>query len=154
MPSVGAVFFATYFFVSMMLGRLLFAVLHFKRSAPFLLSMSLILTALAILGGVYGHPILLALSGFTIAPFYPLAISWISSEFPEDLDTAVTYMMGTDSFMLIVMHLSVGKLTDLFSIHYAVLLALVFVMLSLVMVNSYRLVFRDRVVKPGHSKSK
>ncbi|WP_373999712.1 sugar MFS transporter [Bdellovibrio bacteriovorus] len=134
--------YVTYFFIAMMLGRLLFAVLHFKRSPQFLLSASLVLTAICILGGVFIHPLFLTGTGFMIAPFYPLAISWISSEFPEDLDTAVSYMMATDSMMLIIMHLAIGKLTDLFGIREAVLFGLAFVVVSLFMVNTYKYIFK------------
>lgn len=134
--------YVTYFFICMMLGRFLFAVVHFKRSPQFLLSCSLIATAVFILAGVFIHPLFLAATGFTIAPFYPLAISWISSEFPQDLDAAVSYMMATDSLMLIIMHLGIGKLTDLFSIQEAMLWGLGFVAISLCMVNSFTLLFR------------
>lgn len=82
-----------------------------------------------------------------IAPFYPLCITWISSEFPEDLDTAVSYMMATDSLMLIVMHLSVGKLTDMLNIKDAILWGLGFVVLSFIMVNSFHFIFRRQRAK-------
>lgn len=134
--------YVTYFFVCMMLGRLLFAVVHFKRSPQALLSISLTLTGICVLAGIFVHPLFLTLTGFTIAPFYPLTISWVSSEFPEDLDTAVSYMMTTDSIMLIVMHLGVGKLTDLFSIQTAVLCGMGFIIVSLIMVNAYKPLFR------------
>lgn len=134
--------YVTYFFICMMLGRFLFAVVHFKKTPQFLLSTSLILTGLFILAGVFVHPLFLAGTGFMIAPFYPLSISWISSEFPEDLDSAVSYMMATDSIMLIIMHLSIGKLTDLFSIRDAMLWGMSFVVVSLFMVNSFAFFFR------------
>ncbi len=82
--------YVTYFFVCMMLGRFLFAVVHFKKSPQFLLSISLIGTAVFTLAGVFIHPFFLAGTGFTIAPFYPLSISWISAEFPQDLDSAIS----------------------------------------------------------------
>jgi fucose permease len=134
--------YVTYFFISMMLGRGLFAFVHFKRSPQFLLSASLIGTLVTILAGLYIHPLFLAFTGFAIAPFYPLSISWISGEFPEDLDAAVSYMMATDSIMLILMHLTIGKLTDLFSIQQAILWGLGFVAICFAMVNSYKPLFK------------
>ena len=139
--------YVTFFFICMMLGRLLFALVHFEKSPRFLLSSSLLLTAASILAGVFIHPLFLAGSGFMIAPFYPLCITWISSEFPEDLDTAVSYMMATDSLMLIVMHLSVGKLTDMLNIKDAILWGLGFVVLSFIMVNSFHFIFRRQRAK-------
>lgn len=134
--------YVSYFFIAMMLGRFLFAVVHFKKTPQFLLSMSIGFTGLFIILGVFVHPIFLAFSGFAVAPFYPLSISWISSEFPEDLDTAVSYMMATDSLMLIIMHLSIGRMTDIFGIQQAIIAGLVFVALSFAMINSYKFIFR------------
>ncbi|WP_374032082.1 sugar MFS transporter [Bdellovibrio bacteriovorus] len=134
--------YVTYFFVSMVLGRFAFAVIHFRQSPRFLLSVSLVVSLAVLLAGVYIHPLFLAGTGLAIAPFYPLAISWISSEFPEDLDTAVTYMMTTDSLMLIVMHVAIGKLTDFFGIQNAILAGSVFLVGSFVMVNGYTWLFK------------
>lgn len=133
--------YVTYFFVSMMVGRLLFSFFHFKRSPQYLLSTSLILTGLSIAAGVYVHPLFLALTGFTIAPFYPMSIAWVSSEFPTDLDAAVSYMKASDSIVLILMHLAIGKLTDVFSIQTAILAGISFVVVSLLMVVSYKPLF-------------
>ncbi len=49
--------------------------------------------------------------------------------------------MTMDSVMLVIMHLSIGKLTDLFSIREALLYGLGFVFVSLVMVNSFTFFF-------------
>jgi fucose permease len=134
--------YVTYFFIAMLIGRGLFTVIHFRQSPQFLLTTSILSTALSILLGIFVHPLFLALVGFTVAPFYPLSISWISSEFPEDLDSVVSYMMATDSIMLIVMHLWIGKMTDLIGIQNAILSGMTFVMICFVMINSYRRVFK------------
>lgn len=139
--------YVSYFFICMMLGRFLFTVVHFRQSPQFLLSISLVSTFLFTLAGLFVHPLFLAATGFTIAPFYPLSITWISSEFPEDLDTAVSYMMTTDSIMLIVMHVSIGKLTDLFDIKQALLVGLLFSVMSFIMVNSFKSLFRRETGK-------
>lgn len=136
--------YVTYFFVCMMLGRLTFAVIHFHQSARFLLSASLVGSLILMLAGLFIHPLFLAGSGLAVAPFYPLAISWISSEFPQDLDTAVTYMMTTDSLMLILMHLAIGKLTDFIGIQSAILAGSFFLIGSFVMVNSYAWLFKKQ----------
>lgn len=141
LPMEASSIYVTYFFVCMMLGRLLFAIVHFKKSPRFLLSTSLILTGVCFFSGLYGHPLFLALTGLTIAPFYPLTISWVSSEFPQDLDSAISYMMTTDSIMLIAMHLGIGRLTDLFGIHNALLGGGLFMVLSLLLVNLYHPLF-------------
>jgi MFS family permease len=134
--------YVTYFFIFMMLGRGLFTVVHFRQSPQFLLTTSIFTTGICILLGVFVHPLFLAVGGFTVAPFYPLSISWISSEFPQDLDSVVSYMMATDSLMLIIMHLGIGKMTDLIGIQNAVLSGLAFVLLSFSMIHLYRPLFK------------
>lgn len=134
--------YVTYFFIALLLGRLLFTGIKFNRSIPFQLSGCLLLTAICLSLGLFIHPLFLAVSGFSIAPFYPLAIALISSEFPEDLDTAVSYMMATDSMMLALMHVLIGKLSDSYGIHHALIAGIVFLCLSFILVNSYRFVFK------------
>lgn len=136
--------YVTGFFISMLLGRLLFTGVKFNKSVLFQLSGCLLITAMMVCLGLYIHPLFLVASGFTVGPFYPLAISFISSEFPDDLDTAVSYMIATDSMMLAFMHILVGKLTDTFGIHNAIFSAVVFLALSFCLVNSYQYFFKKR----------
>ncbi len=136
--------FVTGFFVCMLLGRLLFTGYKFNKPLLLQLSSCLILTASLVCMGLYIHPYFLIASGFTVGPFYPLAISFISSEFPDDLDTAVSYMIATDSMMLAIMHVLVGKLTDLYGIHHALFSGVVFLILSFILVNCYQFCFKRK----------
>jgi fucose permease len=135
--------YVTYFFIAMLIGRSLFAFVHFKSSIRTLLSASIILTLATGFAGLYIHPLFLALTGLAIAPFYPLSITFISSEFPGDLDSAISYMMAADSLMLVFMHLAVGRMTDLFGIHHALLVGMSFFVFSFIFLNSYHRVFRN-----------
>ena len=135
-------FYVTGFFVCMLLGRLLFTGVKFNKTILTQLSGCLVSTALLVCLGLFIHPLFLVACGFTVGPFYPLAISFISSEFPDDLDTAVSYMIATDSMMLAIMHLLVGKLTDIYGIHNAIFSAVVFLLFSLILVNSYPYFFK------------
>lgn len=134
--------YVTCFFIFLLLGRLLFTAIKFKHTIRFQLSGCLIVTACLIALGLLVHPLFLTVAGFSIAPFYPLAIALISSEFPMDLDTAVSYMMATDSMMLAIMHLSVGKLSDSFGIHQALYIGVFFLCCSFFLVNSYQFFFK------------
>ena len=137
--------YVTGFFVCMLLGRLLFTGYKFNKTILFQLSSCLVMTALLVCLGLFIHPLFLIASGFTVGPFYPLAISFISSEFPDDLDTAVSYMIATDSMMLAIMHLLVGKLTDLYGIHQAIFSGIIFLSLSFILVNSYQFFFKRKI---------
>lgn len=134
--------FVTGFFACMLISRIFFTIVKFKSSMRRQMSLVLISSALLIIVGLYVHPIGLALMGLTIAPFYPLAIGMISSEFPSDLDGAVSYMMAVDSVMLVLMHLCIGKLTDLVGIQPTFLSGIVFLMGSLLLLNAYQAVFK------------
>lgn len=139
--------YVTGFFICMLFGRLLFTGFKFNKTVLFQLSGCLVITAMMVTLGLFIHPLFLVASGFTVGPFYPLAISFISSEFPDDLDTAVSYMIATDSMMLALMHVLVGKLTDTFGIHHAIFSAVVFLTLSFCLVNSYQFFFKKRISK-------
>jgi FHS family glucose/mannose:H+ symporter-like MFS transporter len=123
-------FYVTYFFISLLAGRLLFTFIKFKQPLHYQLFAIQLLTILSIFLGLNVHPFFLVLSGFFVAPFYPLMIALISSEFTNDLDSAVSIMMATDSTMLALMHIIVGKLSDQFGIHLAMNSAIVFLSLS------------------------
>ncbi|MGZ3768335.1 MAG: MFS transporter [Bdellovibrio sp.] len=145
--------YVTFFFVFMMTGRLLFSIVHFKKPPQILLTISLALSGLFLLFGVFIHPLFLAATGFSIAPFYPLTISWVSSEFPDDLDRAVAYTMAADSIMLILMHLTIGKITDSFGIRSAILFGISLVIASIVMVNTFDILFkRNKFHHEPHAK--
>ncbi|WP_413575161.1 MFS transporter [Bdellovibrio sp. HCB290] len=133
--------YVTYFFVGMLVGRSLFALIRLPFSLRTQLSGAVVLSAVCIYAGVHWDPIFLPITGFTVAPFYPLAITWISSKFPTDLDSAVSYMMATDSLMLVGMHLLIGYLTDLKGIAVAMLMGPVYCLLSFMLVNSYEYFF-------------
>ncbi len=139
--------YVTYFFMSMLFGRLLFAFVKFPLSVRRQLSWSLVGSVCCLLAGIHLHPIFISLVGFTVAPFYPLSIAWISTKFPQDLDSAVSYMMTIDSVMLVVMHLLVGQVTDHFGIGKALYLAPIFFLLSFILVNAFEAIFeRNRPI--------
>lgn len=140
-----ASYYVSGFFISMMAGRFLFTVVRFKTATSNLLMLSIIGSGAAIVAGLYLHPAFLALTGFAIAPFYPLAISWISSEFPEDLDAVVSYMMTLDALMLIFMQVSIGKLTDLYGIHNALFYGLAFVVGGVALGLSYPYIYKKNL---------
>ena len=134
--------YVTYFFIALLFGRLIFTGVKFNRSIIFQLSSCLLITGLCISLGLFAHPLFLIVAGMSVAPFYPLAISLISSEFPDDLDTAVSYMMATDSMMLAIMHILVGKLSDEYGIHQAMYSEAFFLSVSFILVNSYHFFFK------------
>ena len=135
-------FYLTGFFLCLLLGRLLFTFVHFKwpvrRMLVFFLASSAVCCAL----GLLGHPVFLVVSGLFMAPFYPLAMLYISSHYEKNMDSAVSYTMATQSFCLVIMHGLVGYLTDGFGISMALWVGPLALVLSCVLLLSFERLFR------------
>ena len=112
-------YFVTMFFLMLMAGRLLFVFIQlpFKISTQMLLSLAG--TILCLFLGLYSSPWFFVASGFTMAPFYPLAIALMSQAFPGNINSAVAISIIIQSFFIVSMHLGVGALTDLLGIRWA-----------------------------------
>lgn len=134
--------YVTYFFVCLLAGRLFFSFVKFAAPLRRQLSISLVISISLMFAGIYGHPLFFVLAGLSMAPFYPLTVALISEEFPRDLDSALSYLIGSDSLMLIVMHLLVGALTDIYGIAQAMLVGPAVLLMSLIMLNSFSHVFK------------
>ena len=139
-------FYVSFFFVALLLGRLLFTFKKFQAPLFWQIFSCQLLTIVCIALGLNIRIEFLALSGFFVAPVYPLMIALISSEFPTDLDSAISTMMATDSTMLAIMHLTVGRLTDLFGIHLAFNSALIFLLLSITALSVYHIRKKNNLI--------
>lgn len=122
--------YVTLFFVFMLVGRVLFSFLPHHYSIRKQLMFSLGTSAVLILAGIYVHPLGLALSGFGLAPFYPLSLSYISQLFPTKSTTIVSWTLTLQGAFVVAMHLGVGKLTDMFSLKLAMHFGPIFMLLS------------------------
>ena len=58
-------------------------------------------------------------AAIVMAPFFPVAIDYIVSLFPGESTKALSYIMGVSSIVVVVMHILVGVITDLFGIQMA-----------------------------------
>lgn len=116
-----ASFYVSGFFVCLLAGRLLCTFVHFRSALKNQLLLCFGASIVCLLLGLYLHPIGFVLSGFTMAPVYPLAIAYMAEKFPGSLESTISTAMATQSFLIVLMHVSVGRLTDLFGIHQAML---------------------------------
>lgn len=135
-------YYLTGFFVFLLAGRLLFALYHFRWPLRRMLSGLLFLSAASIAAGLYGHPFFLALSGLFMAPFYPLAMVYVSNRYEKNMDSAVSYCMALQSFFTVAMHGVVGYLTDLYGIHAAMWVGPFGLGASFILLNSFERLFR------------
>lgn len=131
-------FYLSAFFVALLSGRTLFAFFTPKFSITLQMQFILFVSFLATIGGVLIHPGFFVLTGLTVAPFYPLMMTYLSEEFPLDLDNAVSYVLAIDSLMLAGMHVFVGFVTDIWGLKNAMLCSSTFFIISLALLSFHR----------------
>ncbi len=111
--------YVTLFFLFLLIGRATFAFVHLPFSLKSQLNASLMGSVVLICLGLKFHPFFLALSGLTMAPYYPLCVSYIS-EISKDLSrTFLAYAMSFQSLSVVAMHLGVGYMTDHYGLAFA-----------------------------------
>lgn len=127
--------YVTYFFVFLLIGRLFFAFKTLSYKLKTQMNMSLGLSLTFLLAGLYIHPFLLVLTGLTMAPFYPLAVLYISDITGVHKRKYLTFVMSVQSLLVIFMHIGVGYLTDAFGLFKAFGVGVILLIFSLVCLN-------------------
>lgn len=127
--------YVTAFFIFLFVGRLFFVFKSFKMALKTQLNFSLVASLLSLLLGLHLHPFFLATIGLTMAPFYPLAIVYISEITGYQKRRFLTFVMGLQSFCIILMHTGVGFLTDEYGLFYAFYVGVFLLLCSIVCLN-------------------
>lgn len=135
-------FYLTGFFFFLLAGRLLFTFVHFKFPLRGMLGFFLLTSMLSCAIGLQGFPFFLALSGFFMAPFYPLAVLYTAGYYEKNMDSAVSYSMAIQSFFTVCMHGIVGYLTDRYGISMALWVGPMALAASFAMLMSFEKLFR------------
>lgn len=125
------------FFLLLFLGRLAFAWRPLKYDLRTQLSWSLALSFVFIFAGLYVHPLFLAATGLTMAPYYPLAIVYISECFPRNMDSAIASTLAAQSLLVVMMHFSVGYLSDWAGLTKALWVGPFFLLLAFFILRTY-----------------
>lgn len=127
--------YVTYFFVFLLIGRLTFAIKTFKIQLRTQMNLCLVLSILSLVLGLWIHPIFLSMIGLTMAPFYPLAIVYISDITGVEKRRFLTFAMGMQGALVIVMHLGVGVISDVFGLFTAFGLGILLLVGSIICLN-------------------
>lgn len=135
-------YYLTAFFLCMLVGRLLFTVFRFKWPLRHMLSCFLLLSALSLGIGLTGVPAFLSLSGLFMAPFYPLAIVYVSSHYEKTMDSAISYCIALQSIFTVAMHALVGYLTEVYGISLALWTGPFGLVVSFLLLNSFERLFK------------
>jgi MFS family permease len=129
--------YVTYFFCFLLLGRLIFTVKNFNMKIKTQLNFSLLLSSVFLTLGLLVHPLFLTLVGLAMAPFYPLAIVYISEKTGVNKRSYLTFVMGAQSLCVIVMQIGAGKMTDVFGLSYAFGLGILLLIGSFLCLNMH-----------------
>lgn len=119
LPLEAASNYLTYFFIALLMGRLLFSFFHPPISTKKTLMISLLGSMLLLIFGLRVNPFYLSLSGFFMAPFYPLAMALLAELFPQKISSTISFTISLQSVFVILMNLSIGVLSDRYGIETA-----------------------------------
>ncbi len=129
-PEVAAQNVAKFYFF-LLIGRLTFLIFRFKWSTRTIIGWSLFGTIGFFMLGLFWHPDLIALCGLTMAPVFGFSIDYIAELFPENANRAVNNSIAISCLFIVMMHILLGVLTDLYGVGRAFLVAPCFAVLSL-----------------------
>jgi FHS family glucose/mannose:H+ symporter-like MFS transporter len=131
--------YVTYFFVFLLVGRLAFTMINLKWKLKTQLNLSLLFSAVLTILGLWYNPFFLTLIGLAMAPFYPLAVVYISELTGFEKRKYLTFVMSAQGLLVISMHLGVGYLTDTFGLFFAFSLVLLLLGISTLCLNLNKL---------------
>lgn len=121
----------TLFFTGLFLGRILASFLPERFSNRRVIELSLFLTFVFILLGVFVSPDLIFIIGFTLAPIFPLCMDEISNQTGVRFKQYSSVIIAISSLGVVVMHLLTGLVADYFGLIWSMSLPLIFVLLAL-----------------------
>lgn len=131
--------YVTYFFLFLLLGRVIFAFKKINVSLKKQMNLSLFGSFIFLVLGLKIHPVFLIFVGLSMAPFYPLCVAYISEYAKDSTRTFITFAMCLQSIAVISMHLGVGYLTDQFGLFYAFGVGLFALFFSMICLNFHPL---------------
>lgn len=113
----------TFFFLSLLIGRILFSIKNWQVSNLRVLSISSIGAGLMILLGLNTSSYFICLSGFFMAPFFAVLVDYMVELYPKKSASMIPIVVAFGSLGIVAMHFVVGAITDLLGIHAALYVA-------------------------------
>lgn len=111
--------YVTYYYLGLLIGRLLFALFKVKGSLKTQMNLSLVFSMIFIVLGLKVHPLFLSAVGLSMAPYYPLSVSYITGVTGAFSRKFFTFAMSLQSLCVVSMHIGVGYMTDKVGLFYA-----------------------------------
>ncbi len=123
------------FFLTLLAGRIFFSFVHFAALGNwFILWLSAGVSALCYFLALEFSPVWIVISGFTMAPFFPLGMDQVAKMFQQKSAQAMGFILGFGSLSVVALHLLLGYCSDEFGLGRALLmgpLSLLFVFAAL-----------------------
>lgn len=126
-------FYVTAFFALLLIGRIIFTFVELKLNLKKQLMVSAFFSILFLVLGIHLEPFFLVLSGLSMAPFYPMMVTYISELYPHDKDQVLVVCLFIQSLGIVFMHMAVGILTDYFNPQIAMMVGPFFLLVSLLL---------------------
>lgn len=123
----------SYFFISIFIGRLFFTFFRTSVSVFNQMVFSLLSSIVLFSVGMFLNLKILIFSGFTLAPFFSLSVTYLSDVFKGHEKKAISYLVSIQSILIFIMHFLTGWLTDIYGIKKVYFLAPILLGLSMVM---------------------
>ena len=111
-PAVTANHYLSAFFIALLAGRLLFALVDFKLRPARILVLSIGSSLGLILAGLLIHPAFLVMAAFTLGIFYPCTAILINERYPQTFANVFATVMFIIYVLSASMHWLVGALTE------------------------------------------
>jgi MFS family permease len=118
---VGAAGMLSLFFGSLLVSRLGLSVFRINISNRGLVKLSLALSLIASLCGLFIHPVGLALVALALGPLFPATMDLISEEFGGEASQTIAMLIVVVAIVLALVHALVGLISDLVSLEWALM---------------------------------
>ena len=119
-----------YFFLFMFFSRLLFFLFSFKSSLFKILSFCILGSLVSSILGYIIDPLFFAIVGGFMGPVFPTVMEELSRLWPKKFDTMVSRVISLSSFFVVLTHISVGRLTDLYGVQQSLIVVPILLALS------------------------
>lgn len=123
--------YVTGFYIGLLLGRVLAIVVKYPGPYRYQLYVSMTLSLITMLAGLYHNPWWFSLTGFTMSGFYPTFVVYLSDIYQKRIGVMMSLVIAFQSFSIVMMHQIVGFVSDLSGIRMAFHIGLVFILLSI-----------------------
>jgi fucose permease len=107
------------FFLLLFIGRLVFAIVNVPLRNPLLLKISAFSSLVCFSLGILHDPAWLSLCGLTMSMFYPCMMAFLAEEMGSEIGFATAWCVTIQSFGLMLMHFSLGRMSDLVGLRVA-----------------------------------